>query len=50
MDHKRIAQRLFDELNVQEFGFASVRRQLMMMGVKHDDIQKVMDEIIKLVK
>lgn len=50
LDHKRIAQRLFDELNVQQFGFASVRKELMKMGLEIEDIQKITDEIKKLVK
>lgn len=50
LNHKRIAQRLFDELNVQQFGFAPVRKELMKMGIELEDIQKIIDEIKKLVK
>ena len=50
LNHKRIAQRLFDELNVQQFGFGSVRKELMKMGLELEDIQKITDEIKKLVK
>lgn len=50
LDHKRIAQRLFDELKVQQFGFGSVYKELMKMGMELEDIYKVVDEIKKLVK
>lgn len=50
LNHKRIAQRLFDELNVQQFGFAPVRKELMKMGIELEDINKIIDEIKKLVK
>jgi len=50
MDHKKVAQQLFDKLNVQEFGFAPVRKELMKLGVGMEDIKKVGEELKKLVK
>ena len=50
MDHKRVAQQLFDNLNVQQFGFAPVRKELMKLGVGMEDIKKVGEELKKLVK
>lgn len=48
MDHRRVAEKLFHKLNVKEFGFAPVRKELMKIGVGMEDIKKVGEELKKL--
>jgi hypothetical protein len=50
LDHKVIAMRLFLKCNVQERGFAQVRRELMQMELNIEDTNKIIDLVKKLVQ